>query len=83
MADLPFTRPSCSLLYPARRRPDVVDPPEVSVSDCLPALARDAEGGELLPGVINQIGAENLMSLKRIAEGFAGSMDEKKDEEPG
>jgi len=36
---------------------------------------------ELLPGVINQIGAENLMSLKRIAEGFSGGMEEKKDED--
>eukprot|EP00435_Cladocopium_sp_Y103_P057090 s247_g19.t1 len=42
---------------------------------------RDGAGPqELLPGVINQIGAENLMSLKRIAEGFSGGMEEKKDE---
>ncbi|OLP81924.1 Nascent polypeptide-associated complex subunit beta [Symbiodinium microadriaticum] len=39
--------------------------------------------GELLPGVINQIGPDNLMSLKRIAEGFASAAgtDSKKDED--
>merc|ERR1711920_957075 len=26
---------------------------------------------ELLPGIINQLGPDNLMNLKRIAEGFA------------
>eukprot|EP00439_Symbiodinium_sp_Y106_P018534 s1252_g2.t1 len=38
---------------------------------------------ELLPGVINQIGPDNLMSLKRIAEGFASAAgaDSKKDED--
>lgn len=25
---------------------------------------------ELLPGIINQLGADNLMNLRRIAEGF-------------
>merc|ERR1719486_1741217 len=28
---------------------------------------------ELLPGIINQLGPDNLMNLKRIAEGFAAS----------
>eukprot|EP00434_Breviolum_minutum_P037884 symbB.v1.2.033592.t1/scaffold4198.1/size43174/5 len=45
------------------------------------ALGFSLDADELLPGVINQIGAENLMSLKRIAEGFSGGMEEKKDED--
>merc|ERR1712157_230641 len=28
---------------------------------------------ELLPGIINQLGPDNLMNLKRIAEGFAAA----------
>merc|ERR1719262_522102 len=28
---------------------------------------------ELLPGIINQLGPDNLMNLKRIAEGYAAS----------
>ncbi|CAE8584468.1 unnamed protein product [Polarella glacialis] len=28
---------------------------------------------ELLPGIINQLGPDNLMNLKRIAEGFSAS----------
>merc|ERR1712217_993087 len=28
---------------------------------------------ELLPGIINQLGPDNLMNLKRIAEGLAGA----------
>mmetsp|Transcript_91037 Transcript_91037/g.253466 ORF Transcript_91037/g.253466 Transcript_91037/m.253466 type:complete len:161 (+) Transcript_91037:63-545(+) len=28
---------------------------------------------ELLPGILNQLGPDNLMNLKRIAEGFASS----------
>ncbi|CAE8638496.1 unnamed protein product [Polarella glacialis] len=28
---------------------------------------------ELLPGIINQLGPDNLMNLKRIAEGFAAT----------
>mmetsp|Transcript_32591 Transcript_32591/g.59230 ORF Transcript_32591/g.59230 Transcript_32591/m.59230 type:complete len:155 (+) Transcript_32591:70-534(+) len=36
---------------------------------------------ELLPGIINQLGPDNLMNLKRIAEGFAAAQGDKKDEE--
>merc|ERR1719337_49977 len=32
---------------------------------------------ELLPGIINQLGPDNLMNLKRIAEGFAADNDAK------
>merc|ERR1712054_44304 len=32
---------------------------------------------ELLPGIINQLGPDNLMNLKRIAEGYAAA-DKKK-----
>merc|ERR1719436_2402072 len=30
---------------------------------------------ELLPGIINQLGPDNLVNLKRIAEGFAANAD--------
>ena len=30
---------------------------------------------ELLPGIINQLGPDNLMNLKRIAEGYAAAGD--------
>merc|ERR1711957_637193 len=33
--------------------------------------AEDKKLEELLPGIINQLGPDNLMNLKRIAEGFA------------
>merc|ERR1719396_126777 len=37
---------------------------------------------ELLPGIINQLGPDNLMNLKRIAEGYAaGAADAGKDKE--
>merc|ERR1711881_349940 len=32
---------------------------------------------ELLPGIINQLGPDNLMNLKRIAEGFAAGQEGK------
>merc|ERR1711957_518281 len=35
--------------------------------------AEDKKLEELLPGIINQLGPDNLMNLKRIAEGFAAS----------
>merc|ERR1712099_56382 len=31
---------------------------------------------ELLPGIINQLGPDNLMNLKRIAEGYAAASGE-------
>merc|ERR1712113_1377975 len=33
---------------------------------------------ELLPGIINQLGPDNLMNLKRIAEGYAAASGEGK-----
>jgi len=30
---------------------------------------------ELLPGIINQLGPDNLVNLKRIAEGFAANSE--------
>eukprot|EP00928_Gymnodinium_smaydae_P003531 TRINITY_DN1125_c0_g3_i2.p2 TRINITY_DN1125_c0_g3~~TRINITY_DN1125_c0_g3_i2.p2 ORF type:complete len:156 (+),score=62.47 TRINITY_DN1125_c0_g3_i2:103-570(+) len=35
---------------------------------------------ELLPGIINQLGPDNLMNLKRIAEGFAAGKGAKAEE---
>merc|ERR1712160_153816 len=35
--------------------------------------AEDKKLEELLPGIINQLGPDNLMNLKRIAEGYAQS----------
>merc|ERR1712216_1101263 len=35
--------------------------------------AEDKRLEELLPGIINQLGPDNLMNLKRIAEGFAAN----------
>merc|ERR1712050_670440 len=36
---------------------------------------------ELLPGIINQLGPDNLVNLKRIAEGYAASSGAKASEE--
>merc|ERR1719474_1478478 len=36
---------------------------------------------ELLPGIINQLGPDNLANLKRIAEGFAASKEGAGDED--
>eukprot|EP00928_Gymnodinium_smaydae_P003530 TRINITY_DN1125_c0_g3_i1.p2 TRINITY_DN1125_c0_g3~~TRINITY_DN1125_c0_g3_i1.p2 ORF type:complete len:157 (+),score=52.19 TRINITY_DN1125_c0_g3_i1:129-599(+) len=38
---------------------------------------------ELLPGIINQLGPDNLMNLKRIAEGFAAGKGGAKATEEG
>merc|ERR1711957_1102637 len=36
---------------------------------------------ELLPGIISQLGPDNLANLKRIAEGFAGSQNKAGDDD--
>ncbi|CAE8632297.1 unnamed protein product [Polarella glacialis] len=38
---------------------------------------------ELLPGIINQLGPDNLMNLKRIAEGYAAAASSTAKEEVG
>merc|ERR1719396_11212 len=51
---------------------------QASVSSNTYVIAGHAESKrleELLPGIINQLGPDNLANLKRVAEGFAANAD--------